>query len=137
VLYGRVARAVLAEPSTTYAVVSAMMGPTVPYFIAFNTAMETLVVPLAVYLCWDAPPRRPLVIAAARVYFAMRVWSYLGIASVRFEMASRPLSAEDVAWYQRTLGTDYRGVLNVACLALFLLAALRPACTSEKEAKNC
>jgi len=123
-LYGRVARAVLAEPSTTYAVLSGMMRPTVPFFIVVNTLMETLAVPLAVYLTWHGPRRR-LVTAAAVVFFAMRVWSYLQYAPVRMEIAARPLTAADVEWYRNTMEMDYRGVLIVTCHILFLLAALQ------------
>jgi len=122
-LYGKVARAVVAEPSTTYAVVSAMMRPTVPYFIVVNTVMETLAVPLAVYLTWHGPRRR-VVTTAAVAYFAMRVWSYLQYAPARMEIAARPLSAADVEWYRHNLEVDYRGVLIVLCHVLFLAAAL-------------
>jgi hypothetical protein len=123
-LYGRVAMEVLAEPSTTYAVLSAMMRPTVPYFIALNTLLETLVVPLALYLGWDQPRQRYLLIAAAVSYFAMRVWSYLEYAPTRLEIASRTLTAADVEWYRSTMAADYRGVLVFLCYGLFLLAAL-------------
>jgi len=125
-LYGQVASAVLAEPSTTYATLSAMMQPTVPYYIALNTPLETLVVPLAVYLNWHAGRRRDVVVIAAIGYFAMRVWSYLSIAPMRFEVASRSLTTADVEWYRRTLGEDYRGVLVIACHLLFVLAAFTP-----------
>lgn len=124
-LYGRIALEVLAEPSTTYAVLSGVMRPTVPFFIVLNTVMETLAAPLAVYLSWHGPRRR-VVTAGAVVFFVMRVWSYLQYAPMRLEVASRPLSAADVEWYRRTMDVDYRAVLVFICHLLFLLAALEP-----------
>src|SRR5262249_43104010 len=45
VLYLLLFWSVLREPSTTYAALSALMRPTVPFFIALNSAMEVLFVP--------------------------------------------------------------------------------------------
>src|SRR5262245_24967891 len=52
VLYLLLFWSVLREPSTTYAALSALMRPTVPFFIALNSAMEVLFVPLVVFLNW-------------------------------------------------------------------------------------
>src|SRR5262249_8549083 len=60
---------VLREPSTTYAVLSALMRPTVPFFIALNSAMEVLFVPLVVFLNWNTEARRRwIIVIAAGIY---------------------------------------------------------------------
>ena len=56
----------------------------------------------------------------------MRAWTYLTYAPMRLEIASRPLSPEDIEWYQRTLGVDYRVALNAAFHLCVVLAALAP-----------
>lgn len=44
----------LDEPTTTYAVLSALMRPAVPFYIIINSLMELFIVPFAVLLNWDA-----------------------------------------------------------------------------------
>jgi len=125
-MYGLLMEAALREPSTTYATLSAMMRPAVPYFIAVNTLMEAFVVPLAVYWNWHVPRRRTLIAVAVAAYFAMRVWSYLTYAPARLDISTRPLSAAEAEWFRETLRTDYRGVLNVITHVAFILAAFVP-----------
>lgn len=126
-LYMFVFLSVLREPSTTHAVLSAMMRPTVPYFIALNSAMELLFVPLVVFLNWPAGPWRiGLGVTAATLYAIQRVWTYVVYAKPRLDTASRPLTTDDVEWYTRTMRTDYRVVLNILILTLFAAAAFWP-----------
>src|SRR5262245_49131894 len=69
---------VLREASTTYAVLSALMRPTVPFFIALNSAMEVLFVPLVVFLNWNTEARRRwIIVIAAGIYVVHRAWTYL------------------------------------------------------------
>ncbi len=128
-LYSPLFRSVLREPSTTYAVLSALMRPTVPFFIALNSAMEILFVPFVLYLNWHAEPaRRGIVLIAAALYVVHRGWTYLVYAERRLATGTSPLSEADVAWYTRTLATDYRIVLNALIFALFTATAfLKPA----------
>lgn len=127
-LYERVFGSALLEPSLTNGVLSAMMRPTVPYYITLNSAMEILFVPLVIFLNWDvAPTRRWIIVASAIVYLLQRVWTYLVYAERRLATGTAPLSSEAIAWFKRTLATDRRTVLNLAVLALFTVAAfLRP-----------
>jgi hypothetical protein len=125
-MYGLLMKAALTEPSTTWATLSALMQPTIPYFIVVNTSLETVLVPLVVLCNWHLPRRRPFVLLAAVCYFAMRAWTYLTFAPRRVEIAARPLSPDDVAWFQHTMAGDYRGWLNVATFVLLMLAALAP-----------
>jgi hypothetical protein len=115
---------VLREPSATSAVLSSLMGPTVPFFIVLNSALEILLVPMVIFLNWDAGSRRRvLVTGAALIFLIHRIWTYLVYAAPRLETGTHPLSAADIEWYTRTLAVDYRVVLNVVIFALFLAAA--------------
>lgn len=133
-MYGLLIEAALREPSTTNATLSALMRPAVPYFIAVNTLMEVLVIPLAVYWNWHVPKRRTLVVIAVTAYFAMRVWSYLTYAPARLDISTRTLSAAEAEWFKETLKADYRGVLNVITHVAFILAAFVPPRAAEGRA---
>lgn len=122
-LYMLVFGAVLGEESTTYALLSAMMGPTVPFFIVLNGFLEMLVVPLVLALNlvdWRWPSL--FVAAAALIYWAMRAWTYAVFAEPRVTMSTATLSDADIAWFRDTIATDQR-VYMVALAALLLLAA--------------
>jgi hypothetical protein len=84
-------RSVLDKPTTTYTVLSALMRPTVPFFIVVNSLMELLIVPAALYFNWIVTPRRKgLVLAAALVYLVMRIWTYLVYAERRLVIGTQP-----------------------------------------------
>jgi hypothetical protein len=106
VLYLLLFWSVLREPSTTYAALSALMRPTVPFFIALNSAR-----------------RRWVIVIAVGIYVVHRAWTYLVYAERRLAAGTSPLSEADVEWYTRTLATDYRVVLNAIIFALFTAAA--------------
>jgi hypothetical protein len=132
IMYAFMMEAALGEPSTTYAVLSALMQLAVPYFIVLNTTMELLLVPLLVFWNWDTGSRRKaLVLSGVIAYLAMRVWTYLVFAETRLAVSQRTLSAADVAWFQQTLATDYRIVLNIITFTCFLLAAFVPASLAQ------
>jgi hypothetical protein len=118
--------AVLEEPSTTYAALSALMRPTVPYFIALNGALELLLVPIALALNWSlASPRGRLVAAAAFLYWVMRAWTYIAFADQRVSITQAPLSDIDVAWFRETLKSDCRVYMAGLATLLFGVAALQ------------
>jgi len=124
-IYVLVSLSVLREPSTTYAVLSAMMRPTVPFYISINSAMELLFLPLVLFLNWNAgPARRWIIVAACVIYAAQRVWTYAVYAERRLTTATQPLSEADVAWYRQSIATDYRAIINVAVFVLFTVAAV-------------
>jgi hypothetical protein len=123
VMYELLMRAAVAAPDT---VLSAMMQPTIPFFIALNTPLELLVVPGAVFANWRDGVRRRRLLVAAVAFYVLRVWSYLGYVPGRMEIASRPLSPADVEWFQRSLGVDYRPLLVAVVLVAFTATALAP-----------
>lgn len=117
----------LNEPSTTQAVLSALMQPAVPFFIILNTLMELLVISLIVFWNWDTSlNRRTLILIGVLVYFVHRIWTQLVYAEPRLEITLRPLSEADIEWFKQTLTTDYRVVLNSIIYVCFLLAAFIP-----------
>ncbi len=126
-MYGWMMAAALSEPSTTYAVLSALMWPAVPFFIALNSTMEILLVGLLVFCNWDSDPRRrTLIILGVATYFVMRVWTYLVFAEARLDIAQHALSPADVEWFKATLAMDLRVVLNLISYICLVLAALLP-----------
>lgn len=124
-LYMLVFGAVLHEPTATYAVLSAMMGPTVGFFIVLNGLLEMLLVPLALALNLGKRRRQGLLIgAAALTYWLMRAWTYATFAEPRAAMSTRTLSDADVAWFRETIATDQRVYLVALACLLLVLAAL-------------
>jgi hypothetical protein len=65
-MYGLLMTAALDAP---VAILSAMMQPTIPYFIVLNTLMEWLIVPAAVFANWHSLRRRPPIVLAAAFYY--------------------------------------------------------------------
>jgi hypothetical protein len=126
-MYGFLMNAALGETSTTYATLSALMQPTVPYYIVVNTLMEALIIPLVVFLNWHIPNRRALILIAVLAFFVMRVWTYITYGEMRLEISTHPLSTADVEWFKETMKSDYRGVLNIITQVAFILAAFVPA----------
>jgi hypothetical protein len=127
-MYGWMMAAALSEPSTTYAVLSALMWPAVPFFITLNSTMEILLVGLLVFCNWDSDSRRrALILLGVAAYFAMRVWTYLVFAEPRLDIARHALSLADVEWFKATLAMDLRVVLNLISYICLVLAALLPA----------
>jgi hypothetical protein len=119
-MYGLLMRAAANAPAD---VLSAMMQPTIPFFIVLNTPLELLVVPGAVFANWSNGPRRRLILIAAAAFYVLRIWSYLAYVPGRVEIASRPLSPEDLDWFQRSMSVDYRGVFLATAFVTFTLTA--------------
>ncbi|GIE95483.1 hypothetical protein [Paractinoplanes rishiriensis] len=64
--------------------------PSIPYYIAVNSILELVVIPLLIVLC----RRRVPVLAAAALYFLMRVWTYLAFVPARMGWAESDHSAQ-------------------------------------------
>jgi len=97
-----------------------------PYYL-LNTPLEWLLIPAALLLNARIPKRRTLIMIAATIFFALRVWSYLyfvpDILDWNQGTTGQPLSADqldqaalwvDLSWIR--LGAD-------AAIALLLLRA--------------
>lgn len=123
-IYILMMNAALDEPSTTFAVLSALMKPAVPYYIILNSLMELFIIPFVVFLNWNTnPKRRTYIIIGVVLYFIMRLWTYLVFASTRLEISGGTLSDADLEWFKQTPATDYRVILILIIQVFFILAA--------------
>lgn len=102
--------------------------PSIPYYIAVNSVLEILLIPGVIVLAWRPGVRRVLVLAAAALYFAMRVWTYLAFVPSRLGWAesdhtTAPLSpAERRQAAEDLMLDDPRWALLLAMFAVFLVA---------------
>jgi hypothetical protein len=120
VMYGLLMRAAASAPVE---VLSAMMQPTIPFFIILNTPLELAVVPCAIFANWHNGARRWLILTAAASFYALRVWSYVVYVPNRMAIALRPLSPNDLEWFQRSMEVDYRSLLLAIVFVGFTIAA--------------
>lgn len=122
-MYNWMMAAALNEPSTSHRILSALMWPAVPFYIALNSAMELVLVPLLVFWSWESNRwRKTLVLVGVAVYFAMRVWTYLVFAEARLDIAQHELSPSDVQWFRHTLASDFRIVFDMVSYVCLTLA---------------
>jgi hypothetical protein len=119
-MYGLLMRAAAGAPGE---VLSAMMQPTIPFFIVLNTPLELAAVPCAILANWHNRTRTRLILIAAVSFYALRVWSYLVYVPNRVAIASRALSPTDVEWFQRSMEVDYRGLLLAVVFVGFTIVA--------------
>lgn len=124
----------LNSTSLTGEALEQMFLPSIPYYIAVNSVLEILVIPLILYVGWRPGRRRFLIVAAAALYFAMRVWTYLAFVPARLGWADSSHSTQPLTPAERTQAfddlmlNDPRWILLLVMFGLLLLAALlRPA----------
>jgi hypothetical protein len=124
----------LNSTSLTGEALEQMFLPSIPYYIAVNSILELLIIPAILYVAWRPGRRRILIVAAAALYFGMRVWTYLAFVPARLgwadsEHSTQPLSDLERAQASKDLMlNDPRWILLLIMFLLFLLAAfLRPA----------
>ena len=119
--------AAVEEPSTTYAILSALMQPAVPYYVVINSLLEMFIMLFVVFFNWNVDGKRRIFsLTGVGLYLVMRIWTYLVYAETRLDISTHTLSAADMEWFRRTLATDYRPVLELVTQAFFILAALVP-----------
>ncbi len=107
------------------------------YFIVLNSLMEVILVPLALLLNWPFPKRRAFVLAAALIFYALRIWTYLYFAPQYFDFASMALAPALIDQLKTRIVLDTaRFVLQTAEAVLFVLAALVPLTTTAASAGN-
>ena len=129
----------LNSTSLTGEALEQMFLPSIPYYIAVNSTLEVLVIPLILYVGWRPGRRRILIVAAAALYFGMRVWTYLAFVPARLGWAdsdhsTQALTAAERAQAQTDLMlNDPRWILLLVMFALFLLAALVRAAEGDVE----
>jgi hypothetical protein len=100
------------------------------FFVIFNSLMEWLVIPLALFLNWQYPRRRPLLITCAVLFYLSRLWSYVyfvpqifrfmqiqTIAPISGKVASDVLKWVNLSWI--------RCAIDVVVAILFLRATAK------------
>jgi hypothetical protein len=123
----------LGTPSTTFTMIHPPFGGSFNLFIiTLNSLMEWLLIPAALFLNWHIPRRRTLIVIAAVVYYAMRVWSYIYFVPNIFEFGALPpdgpFSAEVVERFRIWVNLSWlRFGVDLSTNVLFVLAAFVPA----------
>ena len=124
----------LNSTSLTGEALEQMFLPSIPYYIAVNSILEILIIPLILYVAWRPGRRRIVIVAAAALYFAMRVWTYIAFVPARIGWADSDHSTQPLTPAERTQAfddlmlNDPRWILLLVMFGLLLLAALlRPA----------
>ena len=103
--------------------------PMIPYYIVVNTSLELLIIPGLLFVGWRAGKRRMLIVAAAALYFALRVWSYLAYVPARLSFAESDhtttalTAAERRQAYVDLKLDDPRWILVLVILSILIVAA--------------
>jgi len=119
--------------SLTGEALHALFMPAIPYYIVANGVLEMLIMPLMLYLGWRPGRRRILIVAAATIYFVMRVWTYLVFVPARLgwaegEGATNALTpSERLQAAEDLMLNDPRWIVLLVILGLLLLAMQMPA----------
>jgi hypothetical protein len=122
----------LSSSSLTGKTLEAMFLPMIPYYIAANAPLELLIMPGLLVLGWRPGKRRVLIVVAAVLYFALRVWTYLAYRPARLGFAesghtTAPMSAaERHQAYLDLKVDDPRWILLLMILVVLLVAASFP-----------
>jgi hypothetical protein len=122
----------LGAPSTSFTMIHPPFGGSFNLFIiTLNSLMEWLLIPAALFLNWHIPKRRTLIVIAAVVYYAMRVWTYVYFVPNIFEFGAippeGPFSAEVVERFRMWVNLSWlRFGFDISTNLLFLLSAFVP-----------
>jgi hypothetical protein len=127
----------LVTPSTTFTMIHPPFGGSFNLFIiTLNSLMEWLLIPVALFLNWHIPKRRTLIVTAAAVFYAMRIWTYVYFVPNIFEFGALPpngpFSAEVVERFRIWVNLSWLrfAIQDALTYLLFLLAAFVPASAS-------
>jgi MFS family permease len=121
----------LTSSSLTGSTLEQTFLPSIPYYIVVNSVLELLIVPGLLFLGWHQGRRRILVVAAAALYFAMRVWTYLAFVPARLGFAESDhadtslTAAERHQAYVELKLDDPRWILLLMLFAIYF-AAIHP-----------
>jgi hypothetical protein len=129
----------IASPPSSFELIQPPIGNGLNvFFILFNSLMEWVLIPAAIFFNWRIPKRRTLVVAAAVIYYGMRVWTYFYFAPeimTFYEIpSSGPFSPELAARAQRWVSLSwYRVVIDGLVNLLFFLSAFIPGFSSTER----
>jgi hypothetical protein len=80
--------------------------PSIPYYIVVNSILELVIIPIGIVLSWRPGVRRVLVLAAAGLYFLMRVWTYLAFVPSRLSWAESDHTTQALTAAERRQAAD-------------------------------
>lgn len=95
-------------------------------FLLLNTPLEWLLMPAVLLLTWQVPQQRRLVLTAAVLFVAMRVWTYLYFVPQisDWSQGTAPLTPEQLDQARTWVGLSWiRVTVDIATTVLVLLAA--------------
>jgi hypothetical protein len=100
------------------------------FFVIFNSLMEWLVIPMAVFLNWQHPRRRPLLITATVLFYLSRIWTYVYFVPQIFQFmriqAPKPISVDVANSLLKWVNLSWiRCVIDGVVATLFLRAAAK------------
>jgi hypothetical protein len=98
------------------------------FFVIFNSLMEWLVIPLAVFLNWQHTRRRSLLIACGVLFYLSRVWTYIYFVPQIFQFmripATEPISVDVANGVLKWVNLSWiRCAIDGVVAILFLRAA--------------
>jgi len=101
------------------------------FFVIFNSLMEWLILPTALFSNWNHPRRRPLLVACAALFYLSRVWTYLYFVPQIFKfMATQvgtPIPAEIASSVVKWVALSWIGcAIDGVVAVVFLRAASAP-----------
>ncbi|MDQ3784528.1 MAG: hypothetical protein M3360_06590 [Actinomycetota bacterium] len=129
----------IASPPSSFELIQPPIGNGLnAFFILFNSLMEWALIPAAIVFNWRIPKRRTLIIAAAVIYYGMRVWTYVYFAPeimTFYEIpSSGPFSPELAERAQQWVYLSwYRVAIDGLVNLLFFLAAFIPGSSSAEK----
>jgi hypothetical protein len=98
------------------------------FFVTFNSLMEWLVIPVAVFLNWRYPRRRRLLVACAVLFYLSRAWTYIYFVPQIFKFmalqAGAPISSDLASDILKWVNLSWiRCAIDGTVAVLFLRAA--------------
>jgi hypothetical protein len=105
------------------------------FFVIFNSLMEWLLLPGALFLNWRIPARRNLLIVGALLYYSSRCWTYVYFVPAIFRFmsvpADNPLSPDLASQIMRWVNLSW-----IRCAVDGVLACVLLYATSKPNAPN-
>jgi hypothetical protein len=136
-LYQLLMSAGINSPSTLPTLLQSAIGnPLNLFFITFNTLMEYVCIPAAIFFNWNIPRRRRLLLPTAVLFYAMRIWTYVYFAPLILHITATthgPLSTSSVALFQQWVQLNWgRNAIDSITYVVLLGAAFLMTERSEK-----
>jgi hypothetical protein len=117
------------SPSLTGQTLQSTFMPSIPYYVVVNSILELLIIPMMIAVGRRPGARRVPILAAAGLYFLMRVWTYLAFVPNRLGLAESDHTAQALTAAERRQAADDlmlddpRWILLLAMFGILMVAA--------------